>query len=230
MTDEIKEYPIHAEYRLNPSSCALLVIDMQYHDAHPDFGFCAGMEKIKPGSLRYYRTRLEAVTVPCIGSLLDFFRSHNLNVIYLVLGSDFKDYRDLYSGFRRWQLQFEEDTGINQMLWRQSPLYRIREEIAPKADELVIMKKTYGAFASTNLEQLLRNLGIDSLVITGVTTSACPETTAREAADRGFATAMVDEALCDTSEESHNASLESFDSIFGDVLKDTDEVRKSLSI
>jgi biuret amidohydrolase len=230
MGDLERSYKARLDCGLEPQTTALVIVDMQYHDAHPDHGFCLGMERVSPGSMAYYNQRLERTTVPSIRSLLTLFRSNGLKVVYLLLGSEYRDYRDLYPRYREWQLQFEQDCGIEGMLWNGSPLYQVRAELAPVPDDVVIMKKTYGAFASTDLEQRLRTMGIESLVITGVTTSACPETTAREAADRGFAAVMVDEALCDTREETHDASLRCFSAVFGDVLKDPEAVRTALSI
>ena len=203
---------------------------MQYHDAHPDYGFCLGMERLSPGSMEYYNERLEAITVPCIRSLLQLFRSKKMPVIYLLLGSHYKDYRDLYPRFREWQLGFERDCGIHEMLWDASPLYKVREDLSPRDGDIVIAKRTYGAFASSDLEQQLHRRGLESLVITGVTTSACPETTAREAADRGLTVVMVDNALCDMNERQHQASLTCFDAVYGDVLRDEKAVGKALSI
>jgi len=230
MGDLERSYKGRLDSSLEPETTALVIVDMQYHDAHPDHGFCLGMERVSPGSMAYYNQRLEKTTVPSIRSLLALFRSNDLKVVYLLLGSEYRDYRDLYPRYREWQLQFEQDCGIREMLWNGSPLYQVRDEIAPKAGDVIIMKKTFGAFASTDLEQRLRIMGIKSLVITGVTTSACPETTAREAADRGLTAVMVDEALCDTREETHDASLKCFSAVFGDVMMDCEAVRTALSI
>jgi nicotinamidase-related amidase len=106
--------------------------------------------------------------------------------------------------------------------------FQILEELAPRKGEEVIRKTTYGAFNSTDLEERLRRQGITSLVITGVTTSACVETTARDAADRGFGVVLVDEGTCDWDQEYHLASLRAFRRLFGDVAKSAEDVIEAL--
>ena len=93
----------------------------------------------------------------------------------------------------------------------------ILEEVKPKAGELVINKTSSGAFNSTAIDQTLRNTGIDSLVITGVATHACVETTARDAADRGYNCVLVDDACAAFTEDYHYATLRVFSMHFGKV-------------
>ena len=88
---------------------------------------------------------------------------------------------------------------------------------------LVINKTTYGTFTSTGLDRALRNLGIDTLVIGGVVTNVCVETTARDAADHGDTVVVVDDACAAFSPEIHEAALVSFQGPFGRV-RSADEV------
>jgi len=221
----------HDTCRLNPAKAALLVIDMQYNDAHPDFGFSLAVEKTAPGSMGYSNRRLEKVTVPTIKSLIEFFRSKNMKIVYVTTGSDDPDYRDWRPIYRGWQLRLEAASGVHQMWWSGSPLFRIRDELKPIEGELVVNKKTAGAFNddSTNLGEELKKKDVDCLVVTGVATSWCVETTARDATDRGFTCVLVDEGTCDYDENIHKASLRAFQTIFGDVLTNAQEVIEALS-
>jgi len=88
--------------------------------------------------------------------------------------------------FRSWLLDFETRAGVPGIFWSGNPAYEIRREIAPKARDVVIRKRTCSAFNSSDFEPYLPYGGISSLVIIGVTTNACIESTARDAADRGF--------------------------------------------
>jgi len=72
------------------------------------------------------------------------------------------------------------------VLVRGEPGHGIVEELAPIAGEVVLDKPGKGAFYATDLELLLHNAQISSLVVTGVTTEVCVHTTVREANDRGF--------------------------------------------
>jgi biuret amidohydrolase len=222
--------PPHLGRQLDPKKTALLVIDMQYFDAHPKFGICAGMEKISPGSMSYFNQRLEQLTVPAIESILDIFRSNNLKVIYVVLSSDYADYRDCNKQLREWNIGFEKKSGIQGFMWKDSPLSKIRDELSPMENEPIVRKKTFGAFASSDLEEVLKRMDIESLVFSGVTTSCCVETTAREAYDRGFNCLVVDDGTCDMDDELQRNSLKTFKFLVGDVLKNVIELRTALKV
>jgi nicotinamidase-related amidase len=104
------------------------------------------------------------------------------------------------------------------MLYNQGTFeHQILEELAPLEDELVINKTSRGAFNSTAIERTLINLGIDALVVCGVSTSSCVETTARDAADRGFRTVIVEDATAELDEASHEATLRQFAHRWGRV-------------
>ena len=196
---------------------ALIVIDMQYHDAHPEQGVVAALEKLYPGSTAYYAERLGKV-VPAIGRLLDHARATDLEVIHVVVGSSHRDLRDFNKRMRSWILDLQERSGMADFYWTESPTYRILEELTPADGETVFQKRSYGAFNSTNFENLLREMGIDTLLVTGCVTNYCVETTVRDAADRGFACALIDEAVAGFSQESHDATLASLRGGFAAVI------------
>jgi biuret amidohydrolase len=79
----------------------------------------------------------------------------------------------------------------------------------------VLSKFSAWVFATTGLEQRLRNLGIGAVVVTGVSSDVCVSTTAREAADRNFRTIIVSDGCTTLSEPMHHASLETFNIAFG---------------
>jgi isochorismate hydrolase len=95
--------------------------------------------------------------------------------------------------------------------------------LEPRPDELVVNKTTYGTFNSTGLDHALRSLGITSLVVGGVVTNVCVETTARDAADRGYDVVVLDDGSAAFSPEIHEATLLSFQGPFGRV-RTSDEV------
>jgi nicotinamidase-related amidase len=100
---------------------------------------------------------------------------------------------------------------------------RIVSALEPRPDELVVNKTTYGTFNSTGLDHALRSLGITSLVVGGVVTNVCVETTARDAADRGYDVVVLDDGSAAFSPEIHEATLLSFQGPFGRV-RTSDEV------
>ena len=89
----------------------------------------------------------------------------------------------------------------------------------------MINKNTSGPLNSTKLDQILKNAGINSLVVCGLTTAVCVAQTARETADRGFRVLIAEEACTEMSVEMHDAALLTFRYVFGQVRK-TDEIMK----
>ena len=207
---------------------ALLVVDMQYHDASADQGFNLAVDRIAPGSMDHFNARNEAVVVPAIARLLDYFRRHDLSVIYLLLGSNYRDLRDVPARLRAWIRDVEHRSGVEDIFWSGNPAFAVRRELAPRAGETTIQKTTFGAFNGSNIDQVLRLLGIETLVITGISTNACVETTARDAADRGYACVIVDEATADYDEQARDAALRGFHFNFGRVAATVDDVVAAL--
>ena len=95
------------------------------------------------------------------------------------------------------------------------PELEIDPALTPQLGEQIINKLSAGTFATSGLEQRLRHQGIESVVVTGVTSDVCVTTTAREAADRGFQTVLVSDACTTWSDQMHTASLETFNLALG---------------
>jgi nicotinamidase-related amidase len=204
---------------LRPASTALIVVDMQYHDASADQGFNLALDQLDPGCMDYFNARVETTVIPAIVRLLAFCRDCGIRVVYLTLGSQYRDLRDVPDRLRRWVRQVEAESGIPDLYWAGNPAFAIRREIEPRPGETVVNKTTLSAFSSSNIEMVLRQLGVTSLIFTGVSTNCCVETTARDAADRGFACVIVDEAAADYDADSHEAALRAFHFNFGRVAR-----------
>lgn len=189
------------------ASTALMVVDMQIHDAHPDGTFNVAMERLQPGSMAYFNDRTETVVVPAIETLLKAWRDRGRPVFHLRLGSQFRDYRDFPPNYRAWIQAIEDASGVREIFYCGSPDFQIRPELAPIDGEWVIDKLTYGAFNSSNLDRVARAAGIDSFVLGGISTNCCVESTVRGAAERGYECIVIDEATADYDASAHVASL-----------------------
>jgi nicotinamidase-related amidase len=86
-------------------------------------------------------------------------------------------------------------------------LYRIKAELAPRAGELVVYKKRASAFFGTPLAAFLNELGVDSLLIAGESTSGCVRSSVVEAWSLGYPVAVVADCVFDRSALAHKASL-----------------------
>ncbi|MGF6597587.1 nicotinamidase-related amidase [Paraburkholderia sp. GAS448] len=211
------------------TATALVVVDVQYSDAAADRGWVKACEAIEPGSMRYYVERLEHTTIPAIRTLLDAFRRSQRPVIHLAIGSAYRDMRDCPTRFREWSRMLEEAAGIQDLWWTGNPDYAFLEEVAPLEGETVIRKTTQGAFNGSEIQNVLDRMGIKNLVFTGVVTSCCVETTARDAADRGFGCMLVSDACADCDPAMHDAALSNFGLYFGRIEHTADELVRLLS-
>lgn len=208
--------------QFDAAQTALLVVDMQYHDAAAGRGYCLAMERIQPGSCAYYEQRLQSA-VPAIKRLIHGCRERGVSIVYICLGSQYRDLRDMPARHRSWIRAVEERSGMTDLFWARNPDYAILDELAPQPDDTVIHKATFGAFNSSPIDETLRAMGKKTLVVTGITTNHCVETTARDAADRGFATAIVDECTADFDPDAQDAALRAFHFNFGRVLATADD-------
>ena len=102
------------------------------------------------------------------------------------------------------------------------------DEIYPQPGDYIIDKYGYGAFHSTNLEDTLRSLAVESLIITGTVTQICVEETGREAFHHGYKTTLVADAVSSYLPDLHAATLKNFAFKFGWVMT-TAEVLQALS-
>ena len=209
-------------------STALVIVDMQRTVASAGEGFALAMETLHPGIGTERQKRIEDTVIPTIQQLLAHFRAEGLPVIYTIVGSRHRDYRDLPPQFRGSHRRLEELSGVEDTLWLGSDAAAIREEIAPLEDEIVIEKRSFGAFSSSPIDQILRAMSVRTLLFTGVGTSACVESTAREAADRGYDCVLVDQGMAAYSSDAHDATLRTFHVNFGRIVRSAADVIQAL--
>ncbi|MFH1724538.1 MAG: isochorismatase family protein [Elusimicrobiota bacterium] len=95
----------------------------------------------------------------------------------------------------------------DELILERGPEAEFISEIAPRPGEKVIGKRRYNAFFGTKLDATLRSLGISDLIVAGVMTNLCCETTAREAFVRDYRVFFVADATATASEELHLAAL-----------------------
>jgi nicotinamidase-related amidase len=198
------------QFRLEPARTVLLLIDMQYASASRTHGLGRMLREHGRAADGAYRfDRIEQVVVPNLQRLLRQFRADGLSVVYLTIGSSAPDYRDMGEHVRGFAQAVGNTTGRRE--------HEILDELRPEAGEVVLNKTTVGGFASSSLEAVLRALECRYLVIGGVSTNSCVETTARDAADRGFRCVLVDDACGAARPELHEATLVNFARLFGRV-------------
>lgn len=97
-------------------------------------------------------------------------------------------------------------------------------QIKPRPDEVIVTKHRYGAFESSDLDLVLRSRGIRTVIMTGVATNVCVETTARQAFLRDYYVVFTSDCTATYSQAEHDATLHNIDTFFGAVVS-AEEVR-----
>jgi ureidoacrylate peracid hydrolase len=92
--------------------------------------------------------------------------------------------------------------------------YRVR----PKPDEVIVTKHRYGAFEGSDLDLVLRSQGVRTVIMTGIATNVCVETTARQAFLRDYYVVFVSDCTATYSQLQHDAALFNIDQFFGQVV------------
>jgi nicotinamidase-related amidase len=208
---------------LDPRTTALVIVDMQEYFLNPASPFSRACERLVAGVLGHFQERGRGVVEPSLRRLLDFFRTRGLRVVYTTVASELPDGGDLMPIFQQRNAANRAAVGDVAIPSRTDAWARIVETLEPRPGELVVNKTTYGTFNSTGLDHTLRSLGITSLIVGGVVTNVCVETTARDAADRGYDVVLLDDGCAAFSPEIHEATLLSFQGAFGRV-RTADEV------
>ena len=167
-------------------SFALLVIDMQR-----DFLELGGFGDALGNDVY----RLQAI-VPTLKQLLEAFRAQQLPIFHTMEGHlpDLSDCPMSKQKRGQGKLKIGNVGPMGRILVLGEPGNAIIPELEPLPSETVITKPGKGAFFHTNLDSLLREQAINHLIITGVTTEVCVQTTMREANDRGFECLLVEDA------------------------------------
>jgi nicotinamidase-related amidase len=172
-------------------------------------------EKLSPGASSGYLQRVRNIVIPNIQQLLTCFRKIGSPVIFTALGTESGDGRDLPFWIRSLDQLGLAVVGKRVCPVVHDPSWEIDKALVPQNDEVVLKKRSAGAFATTGLELRLRHQAIEALVVTGVSSDVCVSTTARESADRGLKTIIVSDACTTLSEQMHQASLDTFNIAFG---------------
>ncbi len=187
------------EFVLDPATTALLVIDMQ-RDFLEEGGFGAGLGN---------DVSLLARVVEPLSRVVYAARAAGMTVVHTREGHrpDLADCPPTKLARGRLELGIGDMGPRGRVLVRGEEGHDIIDELAPAPGEIVVDKPGKGAFYATDLEPVLRNRGIVSLVVTGVTTEVCVHTTVREANDRGFECLVLEDCCGSYFPEFHEVGI-----------------------
>ncbi len=175
---------------IEPDRAALLVVDLQ--KGH----YNAARIGADPEH-SYLHDQIENSVIPNGQRLIAACRAAGTEVIYTVIECLTLDGRDRSLDYKISGLFAAKGSREAEVI----------DELAPLGNEIVIPKTSSSLFNSTNFEYVLRNLGVEYLMVMGMITDQCVETTVRDGCDRGFLMTVVEDACAANSEQRHEESL-----------------------
>jgi nicotinamidase-related amidase len=199
-----------ADIRLDPSTTALLVIDVQNTYLEP---------KDTPEETARWQPfydRMRGTVIPNIARLIGECRTRGVEVIYARIACLTDDGRD--------RSLSQKKPGFNYLLLPKDRADgQVVPELAPQGDEITVLKTTDSALTGTNLRLVLRNIGIKDVICAGIFTDQCVSSTVRSLADESFGVVVVDDCCAAATMELHRHELEIINMIYCHVTQ-LDEV------
>lgn len=216
------------DFVFEPSRTALLVIDMQR-----DFVERGGFGEMLGNDVAPLRQAVAPTR-----RVLEAFRKAGMKVIHTREGHrpDLADCPPSKKARGRLEVGIGDTGPMGRVLVRGEYGHDIIDELKPLPNEPVIDKPGKGAFYATDLELVLKDQGIQSLVVTGVTTEVCVHTTVREANDRGYECLVLEDCVASYFPEFQSAAIKMIKAqggIFGwvsssqELLKALDRLTRS---
>lgn len=187
----------------------LMVIDMQN-------GFCNDDGSVNAIGLPAERLR---AAVPGCQRLVAAARKANLPVIYTryMYRPDYAD-----GGIMANELIPDLKKTLKAGTWD----IEVVDELAARENDFIVDKNRPSAFYATNLEPILKGLAVDNIVVCGVTTNCCVETTVRDASQRDYRTFVVADAVAEYEDDRHDVALKSMGMLFAHIVS-TDDVERA---
>lgn len=192
-----------ASMELSNDKTALIVVDMQ-NSFCADDGGC--------GKTGLPIRNLQAAIQPCV-NLVAAARAAGIPVIYTRYMYR-PDYADGGVLIKHLLPELKETQALQAGTWD----IEVVPELTPQSNDFIVDKNRPSSFYATNLETILNGLDVDSLVVCGVTTNCCVESTVRDASHRDYKTFVVQDAVAELDDERHQVALKSMAMLFANLV------------
>ncbi|ADO74586.1 cysteine hydrolase family protein [Stigmatella aurantiaca] len=187
----------YRERPIEPRRTALLNIDMQNMEVAREIRQRAKQPGTPESRKAGYYERVDQLVIPNQQRLQAAARKAGIEVMFTTIESLTRDGRDRSLDHKISRLHAPKGS------WEG----RVIDEVAPVGDEIILPKTSSGIFNSTNIEYVLRNLGVEYLIVYGVLTDQCVESAIRDAADRGFMVTQIEDCCASYTPEQHEHSI-----------------------
>jgi ureidoacrylate peracid hydrolase len=194
----VKDFRLSRDVPVMRGATALLFVDVQNYSAEGGGRYQGLPEETIEAEFGYFLRAMRERALPNMRSLQSACRRAGVEVMYTVIESLTLDGRDMGLDYKI--------SGL--FCPRGSRDARVLDAIAPQGDEIVLPKTSSSVFISTNIDFVLRNLGVKHLIVSGVLTDQCVDSTVRDACDCGYLVTLVTDACAALSEERHATSIE----------------------
>ena len=188
------------EIPIIPRQSALLFIDVQNYNARSNGGAYKD-NGLQPEEAEkkydYFFKHLKESVISNMQRLQNACRKKNIEVMYTVIESLTKDGRDRSLDYKI--------SGFN--VPKGSWDAKVLSEIRPMEDEIVVPKTSSSVFISTNIDFILRNLGVNFLIMCGLLTDQCISHAVRDACDHGYLVTLITDACATLSRERHDTAM-----------------------
>lgn len=207
--ETMTEFP---DFVIDPKKTALLIVDMQKEFVLRDFGDALRFKEAGEWERWIpFHDRLDDIVIPNNGKLLNYFREKGMLVTFGRIACLRPDGED--------RAAVQKTEGWNGIfLYMNSREAEMIDELMPLSTEIVVNKTTDSVTLGTNYAQLIRNIGIDTVVVTGIVTDQCVAGTVRSLADEGFRVICVEDACAAPDIALHDAELKIMNQIYCQVL------------
>lgn len=193
----MKDFKLSRDVPVVKGETALLLIDTQNYTM-PGGGEYAGMDPaIVAEKYGYFFEEMERRGIPNMQRLQAACRRAGIEVMFTVIESLTQDGRDMGLDYKISGLFCPKGSRDAQVL----------DALKPLPDEIIIPKTSSSVFISTNIDYVLRNLGVRYLIIIGALTDQCVDSAVRDACDLGYLVTLPTDACVTQSAERHATSL-----------------------
>ena len=189
MKTNVVEHP-KRDRLLDPTETAVLVVDAQMSEYNDE----------KRAEKPVYVNTIQTRALPAIKRLIAQCRPRGVEIVYTMIESLTKNGRDRSLDHKL--------SGIH--VPKGSPDADMMPGIEPEDDDIVLPKTSSGVFNSTNVDYVLRNLGIKNVIVVGFITDQCVDMTVRDGADLGYYMICASDGCATYSEERHELALKAF--------------------
>jgi len=193
----MKDFGLSRNVPVRRGATALLFVDVQNYSMEDGGEYAAVPREEVQTRYGYFFREMRSRAIPNMQRLQRACRQAGVEVMYTVIESLTRDGRDLGLDYKI--------SGL--FCPKGSRDARVLEEIAPVGDEIVIPKTSSSPFISTNIHYVLGNLGARHLIVSGVLTDQCVDSTVRDACDHGYLVTLVTDACATQSDERHRSSI-----------------------